>query len=460
MNEDPSLQYARAQREQFVEALVELLRIPSISTLTRHRPDMERAARWLRDRLAGMGFEAELVPGDGPPLVYAEWLQAPDAPTILVYGHYDVQPADPLELWETPPFEPAIRHSNIYARGAADDKGQVMVSVCAAEALLRTSGRLPVNVKFLIEGEEENGGEAVTEYVRSHGERLRADIAQVADGAMFAAGVPTIETGLRGIVYTEITARGAGGDLHSGNYGGVAPNPLNALAHVIACLKDRDGRIHIPGFYDDVKMPHPDVLQAWERLPFDPESLRSEMGVSHLAGEPGFSELERMWARPTLDVHGIVGGFADEGAKTVIPSEATAKISMRIVPNQDPDRVFDAYRRYVLELAPPGIELDVRLLHSSHAVVVPDESPFIAAARGALQETFGRPAVLARSGGSIPVVGLIKDALGIDTVLMGWGLPDDNLHAPNEKFCLRNFHDGIETTVRFWQAAGALVPVA
>ena len=460
MTHDTTLQYAHEQRDRFLADLVELLRIPSISTLPAHQPDMERAAQQLRNRLQGMGFETEMVAGGGRPLVYAEWLQAPDAPTILVYGHYDVQPADPIELWDSPPFEPSMRDGNVYARGSSDDKGQLMVSIAAAETLLRSTGGLPVNLKFLIEGEEESGGEVVAAYLQSHGERLTADIAQIADGTMFAAGVPTIDTGLRGIVYTEITARGASSDLHSGVYGGVAPNPLNALAHVIAGLKDRDGRICIPGFYDDVEMPQADVLQSWEQLPFHPDALKGEIGVSELVGEPGFSELERMWARPTLDVHGIVGGFTQEGAKTVIPSEATAKISMRIVPNQSVDRVFEAFRRYILEIAPPGIEIDVRLLHGSNAVVVPDDSRYVEAASAALQETFGRPAVRARSGGSIPIVGLIKDLLGIDTVLMGWGLPDDNLHAPNEKFCLQNFYDGIDATVRFWRAVGDFVPIA
>jgi acetylornithine deacetylase/succinyl-diaminopimelate desuccinylase-like protein len=385
-------------------------------------------------------------------------LKAEGAPTILVYGHYDVQPADPIELWQSPPFEPSIRDGNIYARGSSDDKGQVMVSIAAAETLLQTTGSLPVNVKFLIEGEEEYGGEVVTAYIETNGERLRADVAQIADGAMFAAGVPTIGTGLRGNVYTEITARGAAGDLHSGIYGGVAPNPLNALAHIIAGLKGTDGRIRITGFHDDVEMPPDAVLRAWEQLPFDPETLRTNIGSSELVGEPGYSALERMWARPTLDVHGIVGGFTAEGAKTVIPGEATAKISMRIVPHQRKDRVFEAFRRYALELAPPGIALDVRLLHGANAVVVSDESPYVGAASAALRETFGRPVVWARSGGSIPVVGLIKEALGIDTVLMGWGLPDDNLHAPNEKLCLQNFYDGIDATVRFWRAVGISVP--
>ncbi len=455
MTDDTSLQYARDGRERFVDQLAELLRIPSISTLSEHRSDLKRAAHWLRDHLEEIGFEAEIVTGAGHPLVYAEWLKAEGAPTVLVYGHYDVQPADPIELWQSPPFEPTVRDGNVYARGASDDKGQVMVSIAAAESLLRSTGELPVNVKFLIEGEEENGGEVVTAYLGTHGERLCADFAQIADGSMFAAGFPTIDTGLRGIIYTEITARGAASDLHSGIYGGVAPNPLNALAHLIADLKGGDGKILIPGFYDDVVMPSDEVLRSWEQLPFDPRGLLAEIGAPALVGEPDFSPLQRMWARPTLDVHGIMGGFTSEGAKTVIPAEATAKISMRLVPNQDGERVFEAFRRYAIELAPPGITLDVRLLHAANAVVAPDDSVYVTAASAALEETFGRPAVRARSGGSIPVVGEIKAALGIDTVLMGWGLPDDNLHAPNEKLCLQNFYNGIDATIRFWRAAAS-----
>jgi acetylornithine deacetylase/succinyl-diaminopimelate desuccinylase-like protein len=416
---------------------------------------MHRAAQWLRERLDSIGFEAEIIPGDGHPLVYGQWLNAGNAPTMLVYGHYDVQPVDPIELWDSPPFEPSQRSGNLYARGASDDKGQTMTLINAAECLMKSAGRLPINVKFLLEGEEECGGAVVKAYVDRHGDRLRSDVVQIADSHMFGPGIPTLESGLRGIIYTELFAKGAGQDLHSGLYGGVAPNPLIALAFVIDNLKDRDGRITIPGFYDDVRMPDEQILQSWQELPFDEEKLRSEeIGSSVLVGEPEFSSLERIWARPTLDVHGINGGFTGEGAKTVIPARASAKISMRLVPNQRADKSFELFRNRVLELASPGIELDVQLIHGDDPVVTQSESSFVQRARSALEETFGRPAVLARSGGSIPIVGVIKEKLGIDSILMGWGLPDDNLHAPNEKLSIDNFYKGIEATIRFWDRVG------
>lgn len=446
--------YAHQHRDAFVAQLSDLLRIPSISTLPEHRADIQAAAEWLRARLARIGFAAETIQGDGHPLVYAEWLKAEGAPTILLYGHYDVQPVDPLGLWETPPFQPSIRNGNVYARGAADDKGQTMTFVAAAESFLST-GSLPLNLKMLIEGEEEAGGRVVTRYVAEHGNRLRADVAQVADTGLFAAGIPTLEAGLRGNVYTEVHVRGAARDLHSGLYGGIAPNPLNALAHIIAGLKDPAGRITIPGFYESVRMPDAEILESWRALPGDEEALQREIG-SALVGEPGYSALERIWARPTLDVHGIVGGFTGQGSKTVIPAEATAKISMRIVPDQRAADIFEVFRDRVLDLAPRGVEVDVRLLGASNPVVVPTDSPYVERAREALEETFGRPAVLARSGGSIPIVGAFKEKLGLNSILMGWGLPDDNLHAPNEKFSLDNFHLGIQTTIRFWQLAGEM----
>ena len=451
------LVYAQQQRPRFLSDLKELLSIPSISTLPEHGDDMRRAAEWLRERLTGIGLQAEIIEGQGPPLVYGEWLGALGRPTILVYGHYDVQPADPLELWTTPPFEPAVRDGNIYGRGTADDKGQTMTMVDAAECLLRTTGALPVNLKFLIEGEEEHGGEVIGAYVPSHTHRLRADVVQIADSGMFAPGVPTLETGLRGNVYTEIVARGAAHDLHSGLYGGVAPNPFIALCQIIAGLKDRDGRITIPGFYDEVHMPDEDIRRSWRELPFNAEAFRrDEIGSTALSGEDEFSPLERVWARPTLDVHGMPGGFIEAGAKTVIPAVAGAKISMRLVPDQRADHIFELFRQRVLALAPPGIELEVQNLHGGDPVLVAADSPYMQAARQALQETFGNPAVLGRSGGSIPIVGLFKQALGLDSILMGWGLSDDNLHAPNEKLSLDNFYAGIDAIIRFWEAVGRI----
>lgn len=452
MGAEEALRYARDHRGAVLDELKALLRIPSISTLPEHAGDMRHAADTLASRLRSLGFEVEVVEGEGHPVVYGEWLNAPGRPTVLLYGHYDVQPADPIDLWTSPPFEPEVRDGNVYARGAADDKGQVMTMIAALDSYQRTVGRLPLNVKIIIEGEEEAGGAAVEAFIRRNPERLRAEFAQVADSGMFAPGVPTLETGLRGNVYTEVHARGAAHDLHSGLYGGVAPNPLNALGHIIAGLKDREGRITIPGFYDDVVMPDDAVLRSWRELPFDEEAmLRDEVGSSRLVGEGGYTVLERTWARPTLDVHGIPGGFTDAGTKTVIPAEASAKISMRIVPNQTPERIYELFRQRVLALGSPGIELEVVLHSSGRPVVVSSESRWLAAARKALHATFGREAVLGRSGGSIPIVALFGDALGLETVLMGWGLPDDNLHAPNEKFSLDNLHAGTDATIRFWE---------
>ncbi len=451
---DSPLSYAHDNHDRFLNELIELVSIPSVSTLPEHRPDMRRAARWLEDRLNDIGVSAETAGSEDYPLVYGEWLKAPGKPTVLVYGHYDVQPAEPLELWTTPPFQPQVRNGNLYGRGSSDDKGQTLTSIYAAESYLRTAGSLPLNVKFILEGQEESGGAVIKEFVQQHSDRLKADTVQISDGHMFGPGIPTLDVGLRGIVYTEIQARGASHDLHSGLYGGVAPNPLNALAWVISSLKGPDGHITIPGFYDSVQSVSDDVLQAWSRLPVDQvEFVKEETGISELAGEKDYTPFQRMWARPTLDVHGIAGGFVGEGAKTVIPAEATAKVSMRIVPDQKAEDVFRQYREAVLKLAPPGIELEVRLIHGDDPVLVPQDSSYIAAAQQAMQATFGRPGVPVRSGGSIPIVGIFKDQLGLNSVLMGWGLPDDNLHAPNEKFRVQNFYDGIDATIRFWDMA-------
>ncbi|MBV9279765.1 MAG: dipeptidase [Chloroflexi bacterium] len=457
MSATPPLQYAHDHRDRFLVELEEILSIPSVSTLPEHRADMERAAVWLRDHLRSMGIEAETLQTAGHPLVNGEWLEAPAAPTLLIYGHYDVQPVDPIELWRSPPFEPSVDDGSIYARGASDDKGQTMTLLNAAESLLRARGALPLNLKFLLEGEEECGSASIKTYVAQHRERLGADAVQIADSGMFAPGIPTLEAGLRGIVYTEVHVRGPVQDLHSGLYGGVAPNPLNALGHIIAGLRDPVGRITIPGFYDAVRTPEEDVLRSWRELPFDGEALRrEEIGAAALIGEPEYTPLERIWARPTLDVHGVSGGFTGVGAKTVIPARASAKISMRLVPDQRAERIFDLFRDRVLSLAPPGVEVEVQLIHGDDPVLVPVDTPLVQVACEALQETFGRPVVLGRSGGSIPIVGVFKELLSLNSILMGWGLPDDNLHAPNEKMSLDNFYRGIDATIRFWEAAGAV----
>jgi acetylornithine deacetylase/succinyl-diaminopimelate desuccinylase-like protein len=452
-------EYYQENRERFLDGLTSLLKIPSISTLPEHKPDIRRAADFVADDLRRMGMRGvEIIEGkEGQnPLVYAEWLEARGKPTLLLYGHYDVQPPDPLDEWVSPPFEPAIRQQNIYARGAVDDKGQTYLLLKAVEGFLKAQGRLPINVKFLIEGEEEMGGEHIEEYVAKRPDRLRADAALVCDTEMFAPELPTITTGLRGLVYTELEARGAAHDLHSGVYGGAAPNPFQAVAEIITGLKGTDGKIRIPGFYRKVRRPSKKELDAWKRLPFNEKAyLKKEVGSTALVGEKGFSVLERTWARPTLEVHGIRGGFTGEGAKTVIPAVATAKISMRLVPDMNPKEVLRQYSAFVKKLTPKGIRTSIKVLSSAPASVVSTENRFIEAAAEAMEQVFKKKTVYMRSGGSIPIVGLFLKHLGIPSVMMGFGLPDDNLHAPNEKFHLPNFYRGIEAVGRYLELLGA-----
>jgi acetylornithine deacetylase/succinyl-diaminopimelate desuccinylase-like protein len=453
-----AFEYYRTNEEAFLAGLKSLLRIPSISTLPEHKPDIQRAADSLAGELRSMGMQGvELIEGTQGqnPLVYAEWLGAPGKPTLILYGHYDVQPPDPLDEWKSPPFEPEVRNRNIYARGAVDDKGQVYLLVKAVEGFLKGEGKLPVNIKFLIEGEEEVGGEHLEAYVKGRPARLKADAAVICDTEMFAPNLPTLTTGLRGLVYTELEARGAGHDLHSGMYGGAAPNPVHALAQIIMGLKGADQKIRIPGFYKRVTKPSKTELAAWKRLPFSEKKfMKAEMGATALVGEKGPSVLERLWARPTLEVHGIRGGFTGEGAKTVIPAAATAKISMRLVPDMDPKEVVRQYTAYVKKLAPPGIQTKVRVISSAPASVVSTENRFIEAAAEAMEQVFKKKTVYMRSGGSIPIAGLLHEELELPVVMMGFGLPDDNLHAPNEKFHLPNFYRGIEAMGRYFELLG------
>jgi len=450
--------YYHQNRDRFLQDLISLVKIPSVSTLPEHKPDMRRAAEFLANDLREMGMRSvEIIEGkeNQHPLLYAEWLEAPGKPTLLLYGHYDVQPPDPLEEWVSPPFEPAIRNDNLYARGAVDDKGQVYLLLKAVEGFLKTQGKLPINIKFLLEGEEEVGGEHIEEYVPAHPDRLKADAALICDTEMFAPELPTITTGLRGLVYTELEARGAAHDLHSGSYGGAAPNPFQALAEMVDKLKGPDGKIRIPGFYRRVKKPSAKELAAWKRLPFkEKEFLHKEIGASALIGEKGFSVLERIWARPTFEVHGFRGGFTGEGAKTVIPAFGVAKISMRLVPDMDPKEVVRQYTAYVKKITPKGIKTSVRVISSAPASVVSTESRWIAAAAEAMEQVFKNKTVYIRSGGSIPIVGIFQKDLKIPSVLMGFGLPDDNLHAPNEKFYLPNFYRGIDAVGRYLELLG------
>jgi acetylornithine deacetylase/succinyl-diaminopimelate desuccinylase-like protein len=449
--------FAAKNHSRFLSELKNLLRIPSISTLPEHAPDCRRAAETLAAELKRIGMEnVRLIEvKGGHPLVYADWLHAAGKPTVLVYGHYDVQPPDPLDEWTTPPFEPTERNGNLYARGAVDDKGQVWIQMKALESLLAEGSKLPLNVRVIFEGEEEVGGEGIAAFVANKPPELKADFALVCDTELFAPGLPTLCVGLRGMIYTELEVRGARTDLHSGMYGGAAPNPFVALAQIIARLKDENGRILIPGFYDGIVPPSDEELAAWRSLPFDEEEYRkAEVGSKQLVGESGYSVLERTWARPTLDVHGMPGGFIGAGAKTVIPAKALAKVSMRLVPGMSPAKSFALYKSYVEKLAPTGVEVDVRLIHTGDPCLVPVDNAYIRAATRALREVWGRETVFIRSGGSIPIVGDFARHLGIPTVMMGFGLPDDNLHAPNEKFNLKNFELGIISTIRFLEEAG------
>ena len=440
-----------ADQERYLAELKQFLRIPSISTSPEHAGDIRHCAQWVAERLrlAGM-LNVGLIEGEGHPLVYGEWLEAPGQPTVLMYGHYDVQPVEPLEEWVSPPFHPEIRGENIYARGAADDKGLTLILIKAVERLIERDRRLPVNVKFLIEGEEESGGEHIAHFVASGDPRLKADAAVICDTEMFAPELPTICVGLRGIVYGELHVTGAAQDLHSGMYGGAAPNPIMAIAEILSALKDRDGHILIPGFYDRVQRPTEAEFAAWRSLPFNERDyLEKEMKAPALAGEPEYSVFERTWSRPTLEVHGIRGGFTGEGAKTVIPARAVAKISMRLVPDQQPEESSEQLGRAIAAACPKGVHAEWKSIHGAPPSVTNTDSPYIRAAATAMTEIFGNETVYVRSGGSIPIVGLFDKHLGIPSVMMGFGLPDDNLHAPNEKLYLPNFFRGIEAVVRY-----------
>jgi acetylornithine deacetylase/succinyl-diaminopimelate desuccinylase-like protein len=449
--------FVRENEPRFLDELLNLLRIPSVSTLPEHKEDVAQAAHFVAHSLRRAGLEnVEVIPTGKHPLVYADWLHAPGKPTVLCYGHYDVQPPDPVELWNSPPFEPSIRDGNIYARGACDDKGQMYMHVKAIEALRAVHKRkLPVNVKFLIEGEEEVGGESISTYVPQHKGKLTADVALVSDTELFADGIPTLCIGLRGLIYLEIEATGPARDLHSGMYGGTAPNAVFGLIELLSKAKDANGHIQIAGVYDDLVPPDPAEIESWKRLPSsEQEFIKHEVGSTELTGEPDQSILARIWARPTFEVHGIGGGFTGAGAKTVIPANATAKVSMRLVPKQDPERIVSSLKRWVKENTPKGIRTDVRVLSASPAVSVNPNHPAIETAAQAFSAEFGKPTVFIRSGGSIPIVGEFATHLGIPTVLMGFGLPDDGLHSPNEKYRISNYYKGIVTIARFLEEYG------
>lgn len=453
--------FVEQNRDRLLEELKAFIRIPSISTLPEHKEDVARAAHFVADSLRRAGLEhIEVIPTGKHPLVYGDWLHAEGKPTVLCYGHYDVQPPDPVELWKTPPFEPDVRDGNLYARGACDDKGQMYMHIKAIEALRDVyGGKLPVNVKFLIEGEEEVGGESISKYLPEHTDKLKADVALVSDTEMFADGIPTLCVGLRGLMYLEVEATGPMRDLHSGMYGGAAPNAVYGLIELLAKAKDADGRIQIPGIYDDVIAPDQAETESWETLPFSEEEfLKDEVGSTALTGEPDQSVLARVWARPTFEVHGIAGGFTGAGAKTVIPAKATAKVSLRLVPKQDPQKVFAAVKQWVQANTPKGIQTEIRLLSAGPAISVNPNHPAIEVAARTFSDMLGKPTVFVRSGGSIPIVGEFATHLGIPTVLMGFGLPDDGLHSPNEKYRISNYYEGIMTIAHFLDEYGKRQP--
>jgi acetylornithine deacetylase/succinyl-diaminopimelate desuccinylase-like protein len=449
-------QYVRTHADRFLNELKEFLRIPSISTLPENVSDVRRAAEFAAARMQDAGLEnIEIIETDRHPLVYGDWLHAPGKPTVLCYGHFDVQPPDPLELWHTPPFEPTERDGNLYGRGTADDKGQMYMHIKAIEALFAVHGKLPVNVKFILEGEEEVGGASISKFVPLNKEKLKADVALVSDTALYAEGLPTLCVGLRGLVYTEVEAAGPMRDLHSGLYGGAAPNAVFGLVELLAKMKDADGRILIPGWYDEVEEPAAAEIDSWKTLPFEEgEFLAKEVGSSRLTGEPDRMVLERVWSRPTIEVHGIAGGFTGAGAKTVIPATATAKVSFRLVPKQEPEKMFERFAAWAAAQAPQGVQIKVRKLSGSPGIVVNPDHPAIRMAAAAFQEVMGRETVFTRSGGSIPIVGEFGEHLGIPTVLMGFGLPDDGLHSPNEKYRIENFYLGTMTVAHFFEKYG------
>ena len=440
---------ARARDELF-----DFLRIPSVSARSEHDADTRRAAEWVRDSLTTAGLTAEIIDTAGHPIVLGEWRSAPGRPTLLIYGHYDVQPAEPLDLWDSPAFEPTIRDGRIYARGSVDDKGQLVLHVKALQAHLNVRGTLPVNVIVLAEGEEEVGSEHLERFIRDHADRLKCDAVVISDSAMFAPGQPSILSSLRGMAYFQIDVQGPATDLHSGSYGGAVVNPAMALARILATFHDDEGRIAIPGFYDQVR-PFPDAVRAGMRaLPFDEAHFRDEVGAPALGGETGHTVLERLWTRPTCEVNGLLSGYTGEGAKTVLPAKAMAKVSCRLVPDQDPQEIERLMKAHVARVAPSGVTVTVNHLHGGRPWRADLEGPLFDAARRALAQAFGKEPVIVGEGGSIPVVGDFQNVLGAPVLLVGFGLPGENAHAPNEWLSVENFETGMRAMARLYDEYG------
>ena len=449
---DTLTQYLDQNRDRFVSDLEAALRIPSVSAQAEHKDDVARCARHIADHLRAIGMtRAEVVPTKGHPVVYAEWLGAPGKPTALVYGHYDVQPPDPLELWKSPPFEPVLKDGKLFARGAVDDKGQVYMHINAIEAHLKVNGKLPINVKLIIEGEEEVGSESLETFIREHRKMLDADVILVSDTAMLGPDQPALTYGLRGILYTEIEVHGPAKDLHSGHFGGTVQNPANALCAIVAALKDGDGRITVPGFYDKVRPLSPAEREMMKAIPFDEKGFIGESGSPLAFGEKGYTTLERQWARPTCDVNGMWSGYTGEGSKTVLPAHATAKVSFRLVPDQDPKDLFPRLEAYVKKLAPPGVTVKVTDMHSAPPFLTSPDHPALAAAKRALARAWTKPPAMIREGGSIPVMATFEETHGLPAILMGFGLDDDSVHSPNEKFSLSSYHGGTKSVAYLYE---------
>ncbi len=444
-------QYIDQHRQAFQDALCEFLRIKSVSADSAYRSGIQQGAEWVASALQGLGLDTEVVATGGHPIVIAQSMKVPGRPTALVYGHYDVQPPDPLEEWTSPPFEPAIRNGNIFARGATDDKGQLLTHVLGAAAWKETVGDFPVQIKFVIEGEEEVGSKHLEALIAERREQLACDCIVISDMSQFAPGQPAITYGLRGIAYYELRLSGPRQDLHSGTFGGGVTNPANTLAALLAGMVDDQGRIQVPSFYDDVVPVSDDERRRLRDLAFDEAAFAARIGVSGVSGEQGFSTLERRWIRPSFDVNGMWGGYQGEGAKTVLPARAGAKFSLRLVPDQQPAVITQRLGDWLAARIPPGIQMELQDHHGSPAVVVPLDSPYIRAASRAIEHGFGRLPVMIREGGSIPIVGMLAEQLEADTLLLGWGQNDDNMHSPNEKFSLADFHRGIHSSARLWK---------
>jgi acetylornithine deacetylase/succinyl-diaminopimelate desuccinylase-like protein len=445
------LSFIESNQERYLAELKELIAIPSVSSQTERKPEMRRTAEWLKTHMTNIGLQnAQILETEGHPVVYADWLEAPGKPTILVYGHYDVQPEDPVELWKTPPFEATVRDGNLYARGTADDKGQIFIHLKAIEAYLKNGSRLPLNIKIIFEGEEEIGSDNLGKFVRTHKALLNADLIVISDSDMFAKDVPSITYALRGIAYMEVEVTGPNTDLHSGSFGGVLHNPIQALTEMIASLHDKNGRITVKGMYDDVRPLTNAERTAFKKLPWNDKKYAKSLGIKKLYGEKGFTTLERLWARPTLECNGIWGGYTGEGAKTVLPSKAFAKISMRIVPDQSSEKIAKLFEKHLKAIAPKTVDVKVRNLHGGEPAITPIESPGVQAAVAALEKGFGKKPLYQRDGASIPIIVDFKKLLGIDSVLLGFGIPEENAHAPNEFIILDNFFGGIKTIAHYY----------